>query len=140
MSDNPFFFLHGFWMTLYFMKFFYVFRYKTRSIWVNTDYAFGMTSGVAVTECFSALLVFPQQIQGLRAQENPKTYGTFKASYLTGCSVLSSGVLMQTKYSQSDNEALQTGTVKTICYTISDTYRPVILMWSLRSREENKSR
>jgi len=99
-----------------FMKFFYVFRYKTRSIWVNTNYALGMTSGVAATECFSALLVFPRQIQGLRAQENLKRYGTFKASYLTGYSALSSGVLMQTKHSQWDNNAVLTGTVKTIWY------------------------
>lgn len=102
-----------------FMKYFYVFRYKTRRIWVNTNYAFGMTSGVAVTKCSSALLVFPQQVQGLRAQENLKRYGTFKASYLTGYSVLWSGVLMQTKHSQWDNKAVQTGTVKTIWFTES---------------------
>ena len=81
-----------------------------------------MTSGLAVTECFSALLVFPQQIQGLRAQENLKSYGTFKISRLTGCSFLSSGVLMQNKHSEWDNKAVQTGTVKTMWYTESQIH------------------
>ena len=104
------------------MKFFYVFRYKTRNISVHTNQAIGMTSNAADTKCFSALFVFPQQIQGLWVQETLKRFGMFKASYLTGCSILSSGVLMQTKHSQWDNNAVQTGTVITIWYTESQIH------------------
>ena len=61
------------------MKLFYVFRYKTRNTWVNTNYAYGMTSGLAVTVYFSALLIFAQQIQGLRVQENLKKVWHFQS-------------------------------------------------------------
>jgi hypothetical protein len=100
-----------------------------------------MTNSVAVTECCSAVIIFPQQIQGLKAQKNLKGYGMFKASYLTGCSVLSSGVLMQIKHSQWDNKiCAYMHCDHNLAYGISDADRPVILWWSLRSRKENKSR
>jgi hypothetical protein len=65
----------------------------------------------------------------------------FRASYLTGCSVLSSGVLTQTKHKQWDNKiCADRHCDHHLAYGISDTYRPVILLWSPCSREETKSR
>ena len=87
-------------------------------VWfINSEYegkyklCVGLTSRFAITKWFGAPFPFPQQIQGLQAQENlKKGMACYKISYLTGFSVLSCGVKAQTKHWQWESRAVQTGT------------------------------